>query len=446
MNFKEAQLYLDSLQFHKIKLGLDSMQSFLAKVNRPEKKLKFVHIAGTNGKGSVSVTILTLLASAGYRVGLYTSPHLSSVRERFRINDSYITEEDFARLATTIREVLKEDMITYFEFTTALALLWFAESDLDLVIMETGLGGRLDATNIVTPFVSVITNVSMDHEAYLGNDLESVAVEKAGIIKKGVPVVSGTYNDVSRKVVEETCRQRQAPLYQYGEEFTALMGKGREWSWLGLADDFQGARYPYLQCAMKGNYQQINSSLALAVVEILRKHDLMVSAEIIQAGLLKVRWPGRLEHIVLDRRSGREVAYDGVSKEGCVHYLIDGAHNPAGVDSLITTLRDEYSYERLIVIWGAMVDKDLGKTVPAIAEMASSILLTQPEGERSAEPIQLYEHLQEDALSKATCVSDVEEALARAERQAGPHDIIVVAGSLYLVGAVRSLLVGELVD
>jgi dihydrofolate synthase/folylpolyglutamate synthase len=211
VNFEEAHDYLDSLQFHKIKLGLDSMQSFLAKVARPEKGLKFVHIAGTNGKGSVSVSLVTILGRAGYKVGLFTSPHLSSVRERFRINDEYITEEKFAELATRVRQVLGEDKITYFEFTTALALLWFAQADVDLVVLETGLGGRLDATNVVVPLVSVITNVSMDHEAYLGNDLQSVAFEKAGIIKKGVPLISGVANDVTLEVVETRCSEDLSP-------------------------------------------------------------------------------------------------------------------------------------------------------------------------------------------------------------------------------------------
>ncbi|MBW2472169.1 MAG: bifunctional folylpolyglutamate synthase/dihydrofolate synthase, partial [Deltaproteobacteria bacterium] len=190
MNYHEAWTFLDSLQFFKIKLGLESMRMFLKELGSPEQELKFVHIAGTNGKGSVAVTLLTLLAKAGYRVGLYTSPHLSSVRERFRINYEYIAEEEFAEESTRIHDILAGRQITYFEFTTALAMLWFARMNVDLVIFEVGLGGRLDATNVVTPLVSVITNVSMDHEMYLGNTLVEIAGEKAGIIKEKVPVVS----------------------------------------------------------------------------------------------------------------------------------------------------------------------------------------------------------------------------------------------------------------
>lgn len=219
MNYIEAESYLNSLQFHKIKLGLDAMRSFLERVHRPEKKLKYVHVAGTNGKGSVSMTLLTILARLGYRVGLYTSPHLSSVRERLRINDSYISKEKFAEIATRIKGVLGDEKITYFEFTTALAFLWFSESELDLVVLETGLGGRLDATNVVLPLISIITNVSMDHEAYLGHDLESIAFEKAGIIKAGVPVVCGTEEDRTTDVIREKCLELGADLYQYSDAF-----------------------------------------------------------------------------------------------------------------------------------------------------------------------------------------------------------------------------------
>ncbi|WP_417912244.1 bifunctional folylpolyglutamate synthase/dihydrofolate synthase, partial [Candidatus Electronema sp. TJ] len=190
MNYQQAQQFLDQLQLFKIKLGLDSMQHFLARLGDPQQQLRCVHIAGTNGKGSVGAALHSMLAAAGYKTGLYTSPHLSSVRERFQINGAYISKEDFARLAGRIESVLDGRQITYFECTTALALLWFAEQQTDFVVLEVGMGGRLDATNVITPLVSVITNVSMDHEQHLGDTLAKIAAEKAGIIKTGVPVVS----------------------------------------------------------------------------------------------------------------------------------------------------------------------------------------------------------------------------------------------------------------
>ena len=445
MNYQEAESYLEELQFHKIKLGLDSMRSFLARVGHPERQLRYVHVAGTNGKGSVSVTLLTLLAGAGYRVGLYTSPHLSSVRERFRINDECISRDKFAELATRIKGVLGSEKITYFEFTTALALLWFAESGLDLVVLETGLGGRLDATNVVVPLVSVITNVTMDHEAYLGTTVAAVATEKAGIIKESVPVVSAVAADEGLEVVRRTCYERNAPLYLYGQAFHAEEGEDRLWSWLPEGALLPAERLDSLRCSMRGSYQLVNGSLALAVLALLRPYGFLLSPEAIRTGLMAVRWPGRLEHICLDRKS-RAVSEEIQETDGeKVCYLLDGAHNPAGVESLVLTLRHEYEYKRLIVVWGAMLDKDLGKTLPLIADLAAVLLLTRPEGERAAAPEQLLEHLDKATQGRCECVPQVDQALARAEVLAAEGDLIVVAGSLYLVGAVRTTLVGELV-
>ncbi|MBU0944386.1 MAG: bifunctional folylpolyglutamate synthase/dihydrofolate synthase [Proteobacteria bacterium] len=442
MNYQQAWDYLDSLQFHKIKLGLEAMRSFMDRVDNPQQRLNYIHVAGTNGKGSVSVTLLTLLSRAGYRVGLYTSPHLSSVRERFRINDSFISEEKFAALATRISEVLGGGKITYFEFTTALAFLWFAEEDLDLVVLETGLGGRLDATNIVTPLVSVITNVSMDHEAYLGNTLSAVAMEKAGIIKPGVAVVSAVKEGEGLAEVREVCREREAPLFLYGNDFcSTLLGNG-SWSWHGETAFFKRS-FQGLHCAMKGEYQIGNASLALAVIELLQERGLVLSAEDVCQGLAAVQWPGRLEYFCLDRQSRARARSTGAV--GTISYLLDGAHNPAGVDSLVQTLQKEYSFRRLLVIWGAMMDKDLKKTLPPVAELADLIFLTKPVGERSAEPELLLEHVPPLLQGRCHLYATVEEAIAGAEAEAGEDDLILIAGSLYLVGASRKILLGELV-
>lgn len=432
MDYKQAWAYLDSLQMHKIKLGLDSMREFLALVGGPEKGLKYIHVAGTNGKGSVSATLLTLLSKAGYNVGLYTSPHLSSVRERFRINDNFISEDEFASIATEIRDVLGERMITYFEFTTAIAFLWFSRSNLDLVILETGLGGRLDATNVVTPLVSVITNVSMDHELYLGDTLEAVAYEKAGIIKENVPVISGVGNDISREVVQKVCQERSVPLYLYGEQFDTIES-GANFTFQSQNDQLGKVEYPNLRCGMKGDYQQINAALAVAVLLLLEKQGFSTNEEIIRRSLLKVHWPGRLEHIVLEERPG-------------ISYLLDGAHNPAGVDSLVETLKKEYDYNRLILVWGAMIDKDLSKTLSKAAPLADQIIFTRPEGERSAEPEMFLDVIDPELKDNCIMIRDAGQALDKATEMAGKGDMIVVAGSLYLVGAIRKMLVGELVQ
>ncbi|MCF8057619.1 MAG: bifunctional folylpolyglutamate synthase/dihydrofolate synthase [Desulfocapsa sp.] len=442
MNYQEAWNFLDGLQFHKIKLGLDAMCSFMARVNNPEQQLKTVHVAGTNGKGSVCVTLLTLLSQAGYRVGLYTSPHLSSVRERFRIGDAFISEEKFAELATRICEVLGDDKITYFEFTTALALLWFAEENLDMVILETGLGGRLDATNIVTPLVSVITNISMDHEAYLGDTISAVAGEKAGIIKPAVPVVSAAKAGEGLAEIRATCGERGAKLYLYGDAFSATRMDNGSWEWQGI-NEFKGSVYQKLHCSMKGAYQIENASLALAVIELLKGEGITISAEEIRKGLLSVNWPGRLEHFCLDRSSRKRVQCSG--RKNTLSYLLDGAHNPAGVMSLVETLNNEIVFKRLLLIWGAMVDKDLQKTLRPVVELADAVFLTRPEGERSAEPELLLQNVPDELQQRCHLHPIVKEAIEVVEKIAKEDDLILIAGSLYLVGASRKLLLGELV-
>lgn len=444
MNYQAAWDYLDSLQFFKIKLGLESMHAFLDQVGHPQRGLPFVHVAGTNGKGSVAAALLAVLANAGHRVGLYTSPHLSSVRERFRINDTNISEADFAAMASRIRAVLGDTRITYFEFTTALALLWFVEQQVDLVILEVGMGGRLDATNVVTPLVSVITNVSMDHEAYLGNTLAAVAMEKAGIIKPGVPVVSGVAADESREVVEKTCAERGAPLYLLGRDFSVSSPAAGRLDYQGI---FAATRWADLAVSLRGRHQAANMASVLAVLELLAER-FPVPESALRQGLAAVRWPGRLEHFRLRLAScNGQPVYEqvaaAVDDPSARLYLLDGAHNPAGVESLVAALREDFAYDRLIMIWGSMADKDMAKTLALAAPVCDTLILTRPAGERSATAAQLFDRVPEAVRPRTVKTDSVAVALARAWEMAGPDDLICVAGSLYLVGAVRKALLGE---
>ena len=440
MNYEQAWTFLDDLQFFKIKLGLDAMRSFLGRVGNPHKQLCFVHVGGTNGKGSVASTLLSILSGAGFRVGLYTSPHLSDVRERFRINDTSIGRDDFARLIGRIQAVLNGDQITYFECTTTLALLWFAEQDVDLAIMEVGMGGRLDATNVIRPLVSLITNVSMDHEQYLGNTLAEVAGEKAGIIKPGVPVVSGATDTVSRAVIEETCGRRKSPLYLLGRDFHGHRRPERQtaWDWTG----WDGGQYRDLPLAMHGAYQVDNAALAVAAVRLLAGHGFTVDGRRIRQGLARTRWPGRLESFTFDpaRQPGRLAIAAGI------RFLLDGAHNPAGVEALAAALESEFFYERLILVWGAMADKEISTTLATIAPLADTIIFTRPESERSATPDALLAQLPPSCQVRVETAPDVATALVMAAAMAANEDLVCVAGSLYLVGRARQLLLGELTD
>jgi len=428
MNYQQAWNFLDRLQFFKIKLGLESMNRFLERLGNPQRQLSCIHVGGTNGKGSVGATLCSILSSAGCSTGLYTSPHLSSVRERFKINDQFISRQDFARLISRIHDVLDGSQITYFECTTTLALLWFAEQNVDLAILEVVMGGRLDATNVITPLISIITNVSMDHEQYLGNTLSRVAMEKAGIIKDNIPVISGVANDDSGRIIRQTCRDRQAPLFLLNRDFSGGSPDipSGYWRYQGM----DGVILDKLPLALRGRYQAGNAALALAAVQLLQKQGVTLDDKQIRKGLARTRWPGRMETFTQNNRN----------------FLLDGAHNPAGIVALKQTLAAEFAGQRLISVWAAMADKDLQTTLQDIAPMADAIIFTRPESERSATPDQLLEILPPELRQRALGSESVAEAIEHAIRTARPEDLICVAGSLYLVGAARQLLLGGVIS
>jgi dihydrofolate synthase/folylpolyglutamate synthase len=446
MDYQEAWAFLNDLQFFKIKLGLESMTAFLDSLGNPQQQLKFVHVAGTNGKGSVCANLLAILNRSGYRVGVYTSPHLTSVRERFRIDAEYIPREEFAAEASAIRRILAGRQITYFEFTTALALLWFARRRVDLVLLEVGLGGRLDATNVVTPLVGVITNVAMDHEAYLGTTLAEIAAEKAGIVKPGVPLVSAIAPDLGREVLSRTCREKGAPLYLLGRDFLISGQSDGSWTYRGIDPTMLLAG---LRTNLLGDYQQENSAVALAVSELLGRRGFSVNPAAIGPALSQVRWPGRLEQFCLTEPGRQKIDCSRGQPElpvgGFRRYLLDGAHNPAGVESLARFLENGPEYRDLVMIWASMSDKDYSTSLARIVPLCRKIIFTRPEAERSATQSQLQGCLPPTYRDRALAVADVAEALDQARSLTNGRDLIGVAGSLYLVGAARRLLLGEIV-
>lgn len=423
-NYQQACRYLDDLQMHKIKLGLEAMRTTLARLGSPERACPAVHVAGTNGKGSVCATLQNILSKAGHKTGLYTSPHLSSVRERFKIDGSYISEADFTRLMEQIRAGLDGSMITYFECTTALAFLWFAENDCDLMILETGMGGRLDATNVVIPLRSVITTVSLDHEQYLGNSVAEVAFEKAGIIKAGVPVISGVVDPVAAAVIERTCIDKEAPLILKQRDFAMTQNHDGGWLWQSAGDT---VALPVLSTGAAASWQADNLSCTIAAAIELRKDGLTVSDQAIVDGISGTVWPGRMEII-----------------ETSLRFLLDGAHNQAGIDYLIAALK-ELDYRRLLVVWASMADKSYQRMLRDIALQADVLLLTRPDTERAAAPEALRRQLEDLHGSHIMCCSSVKEAYDQVHDRAAADDLVVVAGSLYLIGEFRKLLMGEVV-
>jgi len=447
LSYSDAWSFLDRLQFFKIKLGLDSMNHFLDSLGHPQKHIPVIHVGGTNGKGSVGATLLSILHESGRRVGFYTSPHLSSVRERFRVGNRYIAEKEFAHLAQKIIEILDGRQITYFEFTTAMALLWFAELQVDLAILEVGLGGRLDATNVVEPLVSVVTNISMDHEQYLGNTITDIAREKAGIIKPGIPLVTGETAAVPLGVLTATAAALGSPVFILGRDFRghAVSRNKGLWNYDGMQNEGTGRplRLAGLPLAMRGDYQVDNASVALASLQAISRH-FPIGEQDIRVGLQKVLWPGRLEEFWIDNQ-GKIIRTkpEGVS---LVHFLLDGAHNPGGADALKRSLQNDFHYNRLVLIWASMADKDMNGTLHAIAPLAGKIIFTRPEAERSAPPETLFRLLPDSLQSRADCVTDVRDAIQSAVNGFQPGDMICIAGSLYLVGKARRILCGELVE
>ena len=420
MDFSEACAFLDSLQLFRIRLGLETMQHLLDALGHPEQRLACIHLAGTNGKGSTASTLYTLLNRAGFRAGLYTSPHLASVRERFALGGALITEADFAAQMSALTAVFARTGLTptWFECATLLAFRWFAERQAEVVVLETGLGGRLDATNVVHPLVSVITDISRDHEAYLGADLKSIAAEKAGIIKPGVPVVCSGQTGESTEVIAEFCARLDSPLFLLGRDFFAEPAPA------GLRyRGLNGQNWQYLPLALAGAHQVRNAALALAALEVVQK-DFPVDVEARQSGLSAVRWPGRMEYL---EAQGRQL-------------VLDGAHNEAGLESLLTALQEREAGRRLVLLWGNMADKRLSEGRCRLFARAAVVVLTRAETQRSLCPEDLLHSLPPEEQAKCRCVEPVATALTTALDATGPDDLLCVTGSLYLVGQVRALL------
>lgn len=427
MNYQEALAWLDQRQQFTIKLGLETTRNLLAALGTPQQHLSIIHIAGTNGKGSVGATLLAVLSASGYRTGFFSSPHLSEVRERFRLNDTLISQKDFARLITQLATTLQGLALpTYFECATLLALLWFAEQQTEAVILETGMGGRLDATNVVTPLLSIITDISRDHEQYLGTTIEAIAREKAGIIKPGIPVVFSGRLPEALPVIEARCDQQNSPLFVLGRHFNAMHADTQSFDYHTLSGEVRSG----LPLRLQGEHQIVNTSLALAALELLAPAFPLALPRLI-TGLQQVYWPGRMEQFTVTL-SGKTV-----------RVLLDGAHNEAGVNALVCTLR-QLPASRLLLLWGNMADKSMGPAYAELLALTDQIVLTRIASHRSALPADLFAGLPEATQRKATCAESVEQGLAMLQQCAAPDDLICVAGSLYLVGRVRQLLRGEL--
>lgn len=422
MSYAESLEYLYGLQKHGIKPGLDVICGILERLGRPHQAFATIHIGGTNGKGSTAAMTAAMLQAAGHRVGLYTSPHLVDFRERIRIDGVPVAEAAVDDLTQRVRRAAGGSEPTFFEFTTAMAFQHFADRRVGVAVLEVGMGGRFDATNVVTPLVSVVTNVTLDHQDFLGHDLRSIAGEKAGIIKPGVPVVAGRLVPEAAEVIRRTAAAAGARQCAWGRDFLAS-GDPRE------GFDYRGLRHVWrgLTCPLSGAHQLENAACALAAIEVASMQGLALGEEAVRTGLTRTEWEGRLE--VAER--------DPV-------LLLDGAHNPAGGAALaayLASYRTAHPASRLILVLGMMRDKDWRDFLRPLLPLADAVILTQAQIARAAPVADLAAGLEPGgpAVHQEPVPAD---ALRRARSLAGPDDVICVTGSLMLVGDVKALLRG----
>ncbi len=418
MNYDESIAWLESLGQFGIRLGMERIQQLLFVLGHPENQVKTIHVAGTNGKGSVTTMIAAILAEAGLRVGKYTSPHLVRYNERIQINEQDIADEDFANVLTTVRE-FADDLVkkgaceqpTQFEILTAAAFHHFALQQVDYAVIEVGLGGLWDSTNLIKPLVSVITNIALDHTKVLGNTIEEIALQKAGIIKEMVPVVTGAEGDALGPI-RVMSAVKQAPLYEYGRSF-----RGKE-----ISSSIDGQKFMLMagtNYASEYDAHQIaNASLAIVAAKIVSKQDPRITEEHLHLGAAHTKWPGRLEKI------GR-----------LPDVILDGAHNPNGAEALRSTLDKFYPDRKRAFVFGMMGDKSVDEVIRILFRPSDRVFTVRADdGPRAAEAVNLAGRVG----SNATPVDDINRAYGLACEAAGRDGLVCVCGSLYLVGTFKA--------
>jgi dihydrofolate synthase / folylpolyglutamate synthase len=417
MNYPDSVHFLYALgnEIKTAKLGLERIGKVLESLGRPQDRLHLTHVAGTNGKGSVCAMMESALRADGRRTGLFTSPHLAEPTERIQIDGVPLSAERFAgafnRVHAAVERLVADGAIdmhtTYFETVTAMALLVFAQEQVDIVVLEVGLGGRLDATNVVVPDLAVITPVDFDHEAFLGKSLESIAGEKAGILKHGVPAVFAAQRPEAARVLEERAAALGVPVMRTAE-----------WTVRDLEIDARGSSFVlgnlHIRCPLAGEHQVENAVTAAAALT-----RLAVSDSAIESGIAGARWPGRLEHV----SESPEI-------------ILDGAHNPAGARALGAYIQRFYSSRRVRLIYGAMRDKAIEEISGILFPLAQQVIVTAPRQARALAPEAMRQISDHPNLVTAPGI----EAALEMVRDAAPQDVIFVTGSLFLVAEARALL------
>lgn len=430
MNYTEAINYIKDTAKFGSKLGLERTEKILEYLGDPHKKIKTIHIAGTNGKGSTTAMLTKILVSSGYKVGCYISPYIEEFEERMQINNENIPKEDLAEIVTevagAVEKVIADDLgnPTEFEIITCAGFLYFERNNVDFAVVEVGLGGRLDSTNVINPELSIIGSISLDHVAILGDTLEKIAFEKGGIIKDKTKVILYPQEECVTKVIEEICRSKEAPLVKVNSENAKFIGVSQvEENKIAQELVIKTSRDTYqVSLALLGVHQIQNCNVVVNSCEALMDMGVKITKETILKGLKEVKWPGRLE---IMRRNPLVV--------------MDGAHNIDGIKKLTESIDKYFKCKNMVLILGILADKQVDEMINTICPKAARVIAVTPHSERA----ELCEDLREKVLlcnENCEAVMDYEEAYDKALSYCKEDDMVVISGSLYMVGDMRKIV------
>ncbi len=413
-----------------IKLELDTILNILRFLNNPQKNYNIVHVAGTNGKGSTATYIASILQTAGFKTGVYTSPHLVRFNERFTVNGRQICDQDVVKAYEAVHRVdMGKRKATFFEIATAMAFYYFSQEKVDWAVIETGMGGRFDATNIAIPKVSVITNLSIEHTDYLGNTISALAKEKGGIIKPHTPVITGVSQPSGLKVLKDLAKKKSSPFFEYKKDFSARKTTGKDtYDYTGIHQQFASLAIP-----LPGAHQKENMSLAIAACEVifeqLKRKDKkrILTQDIVRHGLSIAKWPGRLEHV----RENPLV-------------ILDGAHNLHASKVLKNHLLSSLNGKKLTLVVGILDDKPYEKMLANLVPCAQRVIITKAQIDRSLDPVVLEKAVRKISKASVTIIEDVKKAVEHAVATTNKEDAVCIAGSLYVAGEAKEKFDNEL--
>jgi len=425
MNYEESLNWLNSFERFGIKLGLERIDHIVKKLGNPHNNYKIIHVAGTNGKGSVCRFLASILTTSGYKVGVYLSPHLQRFSERMSVDDKEIQDEKLAALAGKIKPIVDEmikngNTPTFFEIVTAIAFQYFSDEGVDFAVVEVGLGGKYDATNIVQPMLSVITNISLEHTDILGKTIKDIALQKAGIIKENVPVNTAAKGD-ALLVIKNVAEEKNSKIHIIDEKRWKRVyfdTQGQEFIIKGELADYS------VKTSMLGKHQGENIALAIVSIENIQMNGVYIPEASVIDGISKATNPGRLELVGHDP-----------------FILLDGAHNPDGMKTLKRTLDEDFGYDELVLVLGILADKDITSIISTIVPLADTIILTKSHNSRACEPMKLKEMIEKSGYKKKIVVKDlIPDSIEYAKSIANKADLICVTGSLFTIGEAKDYL------